>query len=188
MHRVFRRLQHTQRTMSSSSRSLPYAHEKQVALRAVQRACVLTASVFNHLVKNETLTKGDKSPVTGQLPLSNPIHNIHIDEFMTIVADFSAQAVVNTILAQAFPSDPIVGEEDTGDLRKDDPAAHLLKERVVALSNDALAAYIGEGDAPSWKVGPGQKRSAEELLDAIDRGNYEGGKSGRSSPHSARTR
>ena len=45
--------------------SLPYAFEKQVALAAVRRACTLTSSVFTKLVKNETLTKGDKSPVTG---------------------------------------------------------------------------------------------------------------------------
>lgn len=45
--------------------SLTYAAEKQVAIAAVRRACVLTASVFNHLVKNETLTKEDASPVTG---------------------------------------------------------------------------------------------------------------------------
>ena len=47
--------------MSSS-----YSAEQQVAVAAVRRACVLTASVFNKLVKNETLTKDDKSPVTGQ--------------------------------------------------------------------------------------------------------------------------
>lgn len=46
--------------------SIPYATEKQVAIAAVRRACVLTDSVFNKLVKNETLTKDDKSPVTGK--------------------------------------------------------------------------------------------------------------------------
>jgi 3'(2'), 5'-bisphosphate nucleotidase len=45
--------------------SRPYALERQLALSAVRRACALTSSVFNKLVKNETLTKGDKSPVTG---------------------------------------------------------------------------------------------------------------------------
>ncbi|KAI0327893.1 hypothetical protein GY45DRAFT_1372845, partial [Cubamyces sp. BRFM 1775] len=62
------------------SSTLPYAAEKQIAIAAVRRACVLTASVFNKLVKQETLTKGDKSPVT--------------------VGDYSAQAVVNTILGR----------------------------------------------------------------------------------------
>lgn len=42
-----------------------YAAEKQVAIAAVRRACVHTASVFNKLVKQETLTKEDASPVTG---------------------------------------------------------------------------------------------------------------------------
>ena len=45
--------------------SVAYALEKQVAISAVRRACSLTSSVFNKLVKNETVTKADKSPVTG---------------------------------------------------------------------------------------------------------------------------
>ena len=45
--------------------SVLYAAEKQIAIAAVRRACVLTASVFNTLVKQETLTKDDSSPVTG---------------------------------------------------------------------------------------------------------------------------
>ena len=45
--------------------SVAYALEKQVAISAVRRACSLTSSVFNKLVKNETVTKDDKSPVTG---------------------------------------------------------------------------------------------------------------------------
>lgn len=51
---------------SLSTMSSPYAFEKQVALAAVRRACALTSSVFTKLVENETLTKGDKSPVTGK--------------------------------------------------------------------------------------------------------------------------
>lgn len=49
--------------------SLTYSAERQVAIAAVRRACVLTDSVFNKLVRNETLTKDDKSPVTGKSPL-----------------------------------------------------------------------------------------------------------------------
>lgn len=54
------------RVRSLTAMALPYATEKRVALAAVRRACALTSSVFNNLVKNETLTKGDKSPVTGE--------------------------------------------------------------------------------------------------------------------------
>ncbi len=45
--------------------SIAFALEKEVAVAAVLKACSLTSSVFNKLVKNEKLTKDDKSPVTG---------------------------------------------------------------------------------------------------------------------------
>jgi len=135
--------------------SIAFALEKEVAVAAVLRACSLTSSVFNKLVKNEKLTKDDKSPVT--------------------VADFSAQAVVSTMLAKAFPDDPLVGEEDTADLR----ANPAMRDRVVELANEALTADLAMGDNVQWGIGPGQTRTAEELLSAIDRGTYEGGSSGR---------
>ncbi|KZV75022.1 3(2),5-bisphosphate nucleotidase HAL2 [Peniophora sp. CONT] len=132
-----------------------YSAEQAVAIAAVRRACKLTNAVFNHLVKGETLTKGDKSPVT--------------------VADFSAQAVVNTILSHAYPSDPIVGEEDADDLRTNE----TLRERVVQLANDTLAEepLVELGEQTSW--GLGKRWSSDELLQIIDRGNYEGGRTGR---------
>jgi len=52
--------------------SLAFSAEKQLAVAAVRRACLLTSSVFNKLVKNETLTKDDKSPVTGSLIHTSP--------------------------------------------------------------------------------------------------------------------
>ncbi|KAH9840604.1 3(2),5-bisphosphate nucleotidase HAL2 [Rhodofomes roseus] len=137
--------------------SLTYSAERQVAVAAVRRACALTSSVFNKLVRNETLTKDDKSPVT--------------------VGDFAAQAVVNTILSRTFPHDPIVGEEDSNDLRADTGVS--LRERVVALANESLTAPLQPGEDESWGVGPTQQRTTEDLLAAIDRGNYEGGRSGR---------
>ena len=93
------------------------------------------------------------------------------------MADFSAQAVINTILTHAFPADPIVGEEDAADLRTNAP----LRERVTQLANDALAApaLAGAGEKMDW--GLGQRWGAEELLQAIDRGSYEGGRTGRTS-------
>jgi len=58
--------------------SLDYSTEEQVAIAAVRRACHLTSTVFNKLVKNETLVKGDKSPVTGMVFLRSrpsPFHD-----------------------------------------------------------------------------------------------------------------
>ncbi|PVF96394.1 putative MET22-protein ser/thr phosphatase [Serendipita vermifera] len=144
--------------------SLAFALEKRVAISAVARACSLTSTVFQKLVKNETLTKDDKSPVT--------------------VADFSAQAMVNDILSKAFPSDPIVGEEDSADLRT--PASEQIRTHLNRLANDALHLPLRSNEDPnvaedaSWGIGPDSPvRTTDELLAAIDRGNHEGGSSGR---------
>ncbi|KAI0740024.1 3(2),5-bisphosphate nucleotidase HAL2 [Earliella scabrosa] len=137
--------------------AIPYAAEKQIAIAAVRRACVLTASVFNTLVKQETLTKDDSSPVT--------------------VGDYSAQAVVNTILNRTFPDDPIVGEEDAAELRVE--SGKTLRDRIVQLANDTLTAELVPGEKEEWGLGPNNGRTTDELLDAIDRGNHQGGRTGR---------
>lgn len=46
---------------------LDYSKERSVAVKAVLSASKVCQSVFQHLVANETLTKDDKSPVTGKL-------------------------------------------------------------------------------------------------------------------------
>ncbi|KAH8833478.1 hypothetical protein DL96DRAFT_1703143 [Flagelloscypha sp. PMI_526] len=139
--------------MSSNS----FATEKQFAVAAVRRACSLTASVFSRLVTAETVTKNDKSPVT--------------------VADYAAQALIAHMLANAFPDDKIVGEEDASDLRLESSVP--LLDRIVQLTNDAVTADLIEGDLASWGIGSGKQQTAHQLLDAIDRGNFEGGPTGR---------
>jgi 3'(2'), 5'-bisphosphate nucleotidase len=54
-----------------------------------------------------------------------------------LVADFSAQAIVNTYLGKEFPSDPIVGEEDSKDLQGD--TGKPLREKVFSLTNGVLS-------------------------------------------------
>lgn len=46
------------------------------------------------------------------------------------------------------------------------------------LANEALTLDLAIGDSETWGIGPGQQKSAEEILDAIDRGNFEGGNTG----------
>ena len=53
-----------------------------------------------------------------------------------LVADFSAQAIINTYLHKAFPNDPIIGEEDSKDLRGDE--GKVLREKVHSLTNGVL--------------------------------------------------
>jgi len=97
--------------------------------------------------------------------------------FILVVGDFAAQAVISSILHRAFPDDPIVGEEDASDLRAE--SGKEMKDRIVELANEALTCELGLGDNSSWVIGPAEQKSDAELLDAIDRGNYEGGRIGR---------
>jgi len=119
------------------------------------------------------------------------------------VADYSAQAVINTILSQAFPDDPIVGEEDAADLRApNDETSLALRARVVELADGVLALpalsprgagagaasdsnsdfLCGEGEGERAEWGLGRRWGGDALLKAIDRGNYAGGRSGRAFP------
>ena len=82
------------------------------------------------------------------------------DRSPVTVADFGAQAVVSDALAKAFPNDPMVGEEDAASLREPDGAK--LKDKVVQ-SVQAVVPELVE----------------DVILDAIDRGTYEGGATGR---------
>ena len=56
-----------------------------------------------------------------------------------------------------------------------------MKDRIVELANEGLTYELELGDNRNWGIGPGEQQSDEQLLDAIDRGNYEGGRVGRKS-------
>jgi 3'(2'), 5'-bisphosphate nucleotidase len=110
------------------------------------------------------------------------------------VADYAAQAIINTVLSNAFPDDPIIGEEDASDLRPSssststtNESGDALRARVVELADDILAQpplppdsefdpSVG-GERAEW--GLGRRWGAEALLKAIDRGKYAGGRTGR---------
>ena len=110
----------------------------EIGIEAVRRASGVCRAVQAALVTSDSLAKKDKSPVT--------------------VADFAAQAIVSHTLSQAFPSIPLVGEEDAGALRENAE----LSAKVIRAVQSVL---------PSL--------SSTEILAAIDRGTYEGGPSGR---------
>lgn len=107
--------------------------ELKVAIAAVRLASTVTQAVQKHLVTQDTLQKKDRSPVT--------------------VADFASQAVVCKALADTFPGDPIVGEEDAEELREagnaallDSVVGHVVKVRGTASKDDVLA-WIDRGGA-----------------------------------------
>jgi 3'(2'), 5'-bisphosphate nucleotidase len=120
--------------------------ELEVALRAVRAASRACRAVQQRMVRPETLQKRDKSPVT--------------------VADFASQAIVCAMLEDAFPLDPIVGEESAKALREDAQATlrRTVVERVRdevagAGDDDAVLAWIDRGAAEArgpryWTLDP----------------------------------
>ena len=117
-----------------SSLNQRYEQESRVAVQAVRAAARLCRRVREQ-IRPEVLSKKDKSPVT--------------------VADFGSQAVVCRALAEAFPDDPVIAEEDSTELRKPENAAILeqVVEQVRALD-----------------PGKDQDLSAAEVCAWIDRG------------------
>lgn len=122
-----------------------YSAELKVAKDAVRRASALAASIASTIATDTSgqVTKSDTSPVT--------------------VADYGAQAIIIGTIKKAFPSDPVVGEEDADVLRKDEG----LRTKV-------------------WDLVKGHRSSSADalddtnaMLDAIDWGKYEGGNTGR---------
>lgn len=82
--------------------------EIRFALNAARQAALIVRQVQEGMI-TPALTKGDRSPVT--------------------VADFAAQAVVGRLLAQEYPADLLVAEEDSRALREPQNAAIL--EQVI---------------------------------------------------------
>ncbi|QQE64453.1 3'(2'),5'-bisphosphate nucleotidase [Leptolyngbya sp. BL0902] len=110
---------------------MAYELEKQVAVAAVRQAAQLCEAVRQTLVP-EAIEKNDKSPVT--------------------VADFGAQALICRALAEAFPQDAVVGEEDANDLRQPEMATPLatvttqVQRHVPTATPDDVLAWIDHGN------------------------------------------
>ncbi len=109
--------------------------ELKFALDAVRQAALLVRQVQTELA-SQTLTKGDRSPVT--------------------VADFASQALVAKLLAEAFPADALVAEEDARTLRSAE-AAEIL-QKVTRYVRHSLP-----------------QAAPEQVCDWIDRGGAQAG-------------
>jgi HAL2 family 3'(2'),5'-bisphosphate nucleotidase len=86
----------------------PFEDEQAVAIQCVREAARLCRSVARE-ISPEVLAKKDKSPVT--------------------VADFGSQALICRALAEAFPHDPVIAEEDAVELKR--PENALVLEQVL---------------------------------------------------------
>jgi 3'(2'), 5'-bisphosphate nucleotidase len=118
--------------------------ERRAAVEAVVEAAWVCRAVQSE-ISPESLSKRDKSPVT--------------------VADFASQALVCRRLAEQFPDDPIVAEEDAAELRDAENAAitHAVVRQVRGLRHaatvDDACAWIDLGGAETnlkrfWTLDP----------------------------------
>jgi len=117
----------------------PGRNELEVATAAVRRAAEVCRQAQAELGAGDSRRKSDRSPVT--------------------IADFASQALICASLQEAFPDEPVVGEESASALRSDAD----LRRRVVVLVEGALGEAVG----------------AERVLDWIDRGTAERPANGR---------
>lgn len=71
-----------------------------------------------------------------------------------------------------------MGEEDADAFRgAKDADSIAMRERIESLANESLTSPLLSWEKAEW--GLGERRSTEQLLDTIDKGNSSGGRSGR---------
>ncbi|MGF1524549.1 MAG: 3'(2'),5'-bisphosphate nucleotidase [Leptolyngbyaceae cyanobacterium] len=122
---------------------MAYEQELAVATEAVMMAAKVCEAVRRDMVP-EAMEKSDKSPVT--------------------VADYGSQAIICRALAEAFPADPVVGEEDATDLRTPDMTDRLkqvtgfIKAVITDAQPEQVTDWIDHGNgAPAkrfWTLDP----------------------------------
>ncbi len=129
--------------------------EAGFALDAVRQAADMVQQVQRDMV-TAALTKQDRSPVT--------------------VADFAAQAVVGYLLAETFPDDPLVGEEDAAELRSGQQGETLQQitrfvgRMVAGATPQSVCDWIDRGSEDQPGSGPVSTKGGRRFwtLDPVD--------------------
>ena len=118
----------------------PFSAEFAFALPSVRQAMRVCERVRAHLdAATDSVAKSDDSPVT--------------------LADLACQAVIAHQLRQAFPSDPLVGEEDTDVFNGPDGqdllarVTELVQTEIPSLGTAEVLAAIGSGRAEGGPKG-----------------------------------
>lgn len=115
--------------------------EIQFALETTRQAVQLVQLIQEQLVGG-ALTKDDRSPVT--------------------VADFAAQAWIGYRLAQAYPEDRMVAEEDSARLKSDpvmlERVTQYIQRQIGSASSENVASWIDynrvDGGERFWTLDP----------------------------------
>lgn len=115
----------------------PYPSEAEFALRAVSAGAVLARTIQRQR-GGDRAVKPDRSPVT--------------------LADFAVQALVARLLMEEFPDDPLVAEEESGEVGDPQSLAAFLKPLLPDVTPAQVPAWIGRGagqPAPRfWTLDP----------------------------------
>jgi 3'(2'), 5'-bisphosphate nucleotidase len=138
-----------------------YEQEKQVAIAAVTIAAKLCEQVRRDrgspamsLAQHSTSGRTEAEQPDAVASLAKP------DNSPVTVADFGAQAVICQALAEAFPSDSVIGEEDStllreGDLSSDTSPAvpellaqvtHYVQAQISSATPESVTAWIDRGN------------------------------------------
>ena len=120
-----------------------YEVEKQVAISAVAAAAKLCEQVRREQ-GSFAIAKPDRSPVT--------------------IADFGAQAVICQALSKAFPTDAVIGEENSTILRSPQmteqlaQVTHYVQTQLPSATSDSVIAWIDQGNGQAepryWTLDP----------------------------------
>jgi 3'(2'), 5'-bisphosphate nucleotidase len=123
-----------------------FIKEKEVALQCAMAASSLCQMIREEMVTHESIIKEDKSPVT--------------------VADYGSQAVICHMLREHFPNDPIVAEETSIDLKREENGWILSK--VTSYVRNIFYG-VSEMDVCEW-IDIGKKEISQRYwcIDPID--------------------
>ena len=121
-----------------------YELERRFAVEVVDEACAMARRVQDRIASTgDAVTKADRSPVTA--------------------ADLAIQVLVSHRLAERFPDDGLLAEEDTAAIDADPALAGqvlgLSQQAVPGLTADVMRSALGRGDhgggfARHWVLDP----------------------------------
>jgi HAL2 family 3'(2'),5'-bisphosphate nucleotidase len=107
-----------------------YEHEHRIASEIVAEVCTLTRRVQDRIVAADAISKEDRSPVT--------------------LADLATQVVVSRRLAESFPKDPLLAEEDSQPLGASPEVADEVIEQVSRhlpeMTRESMIRALDRGD------------------------------------------
>jgi len=127
-----------------------FEKEVEVCRKAILESMRISRQIQKELAREDCITKKDKSPVT--------------------IADFTVQAIVCKLLNQQFPEIPVVGEERSDMLRKEEHKDILDKILFYVQSDENVSKFLDkENLLNSIDIGKGEpSQQSFWALDPID--------------------